>query len=182
VIPTSSQQNQSVSRQNRPFSAVHCRRSVKLPITDDLQLAKLPQGPAARLGPAFGLATSLIWKFSPNIDGAKKFLMDYVASSRQALIASGFQSMPCFPSAVPDLTNLVASDPGATPPDKYSFLTGGTSWTTNIGHPGYTNVAIGEIFHAGFIPTMFARAATGQLTPEEALDQADSQVRHIFRK
>jgi hypothetical protein len=29
VIATSSQQNQSVSRQNRPFSAVHCRRSVK---------------------------------------------------------------------------------------------------------------------------------------------------------
>jgi transposase len=30
VIATSSQQNQSLSRQNRPFSAVHCRRSVKL--------------------------------------------------------------------------------------------------------------------------------------------------------
>ena len=29
---------------------------------------------------------------------------------------------------------------------------------------------------------MCARAATGQLTPEEALDQADSQVRLIFDK
>ena len=27
-----------------------------------------------------------------------------------------------------------------------------------------------------------APAATGQLTPEEALDQADSEVRPIFRK
>jgi multiple sugar transport system substrate-binding protein len=54
------------------------------------------------------------------------------------------------------------------------------AWTTNIGHPGYTNPAISEIYNEGIIPTMFARAATGQLTPEEALDQADRQVRAIF--
>ena len=29
---------------------------------------------------------------------------------------------------------------------------------------------------------MFAQAATGQLTPEDALDQADSEVRRIFQK
>jgi hypothetical protein len=29
---------------------------------------------------------------------------------------------------------------------------------------------------------MFARAATGRLTPEEALDQADSEVRRMFQK
>ena len=39
-----------------------------------------------------------------------------------------------------------------------------------------------KIFQKGLIPTMFARAATGQLTPEEALDQADNEVRHIFQK
>ena len=29
---------------------------------------------------------------------------------------------------------------------------------------------------------MFARAATGQLAPDEALDQADKEVRQIFQK
>jgi hypothetical protein len=29
---------------------------------------------------------------------------------------------------------------------------------------------------------MFAGAATGRLTPEEALDEADAEVRRIFRK
>jgi multiple sugar transport system substrate-binding protein len=164
------------------LSIVRASESLKLPVTRDLQLGKMPEGPAARLGPAFGLVTSLIWKFSSNIDGAKQFLVDYIASSRQALIASGFQNMPSFTDAVSDLATLVANDPAASPPDKYSLLPGGTSWTTNIGHPGYTNAAIGEIFHAGLIPTMFARAATGQLTPEEALDQADGEVRVIFEK
>ena len=42
--------------------------------------------------------------------------------------------------------------------------------------------AIGEVFHRGLISTMFARAATGQLTPEEALDQADGEVRATFQK
>jgi multiple sugar transport system substrate-binding protein len=163
-------------------SITRASESIKLPIESDLQLAKIPQGPEARLGPAFGLVSSLIWKFSLNIDGAKQFLVDYVASSREAFLASQFQNAPGFQEAVPDLAALVANDPVATPPDKYSLLTGATSWTTNIGHPGYTNAAISETFHAGLIPRMFARAATGRLTPEEALDQADSEVRRMFQK
>jgi multiple sugar transport system substrate-binding protein len=163
-------------------SITRASESMKLPIESDLQLAKIPQGPEGRLGPAFGLVSSLIWKFSLNSDGAKQFLVDYVASSREAFLASRFQNAPGFQESVPDLTTLVADDPDATPPEKYSFLAGATSWTTNIGHPGYTNATIGEIFHAGLTPTMCARAATGQLTPEEALDQADKEVRQIFQK
>ena len=63
-----------------------------------------------------------------------------------------------------------------------SLLADAAMWTTNIGHPGHTNAAISEIFDRGLIPTMFARAATGELTPEDALDQADSEVRRIFQK
>jgi hypothetical protein len=36
--------------------------------------------------------------------------------------------------------------------------------------------------HAGLIPTAFAQAATGELTPGEGLDQADDEVRRIFQK
>jgi hypothetical protein len=35
---------------------------------------------------------------------------------------------------------------------------------------------------SGLIPTMFAQAATGELTPEAALDQADARTREIFSK
>jgi multiple sugar transport system substrate-binding protein len=126
--------------------------------------------------------TYVIWKFAENIHGAKKFLVDYVASSRQGLLASGFQNMAAFPSTVPDLSDLVAKDAAAIPPDKYRLLADVQAWTTNVGYPGYTNPAISEIYGEGIISTMCARAATGQLTPEEALDWADGEARKIFQK
>jgi ABC-type glycerol-3-phosphate transport system substrate-binding protein len=55
-------------------------------------------------------------------------------------------------------------------------------WVTNIGYPGYENPAIDETYNAGLIPAMFANAATGKMTPEEALTQADQEIRRIYRK
>jgi multiple sugar transport system substrate-binding protein len=156
--------------------------SMSLPIAGDFRLAKVPEGPAARLGPAWGLVSCLIWNFADNIEGAKRFLIDYVGSSRQALLASGFQSMPSWPATVADLAPLVAEDPVGGASGKYALLADAASWTTNIGHPGHTSAAIGEIFHRGLIPTMFARAATGRLLADEALAQAHSESHHIFRK
>jgi multiple sugar transport system substrate-binding protein len=160
------------------------RASEKLarPFAPDLRLAKAPEGPAGRLAPSFGILTYFIWKFADNIDSAKQFLVDYVGHLRQGFLASGFQNFPSFPNAVPDLSELVSNDPDATPPDKYTVLANGADWTTNVGHPGYTNAAIAEVSGTGLIPTMFAAAATGKLTPEEALDQTDNQVRLIFDK
>jgi multiple sugar transport system substrate-binding protein len=156
--------------------------SMNLPVARDLRLAKVPDGPAARVGPAWGLSTCFIWKFADNIEGAKQFLVDYVGSSRQALLASGFQSLPTWPATVPDLAAVVAEDPVGGAPGKYALLADAVAWTTNIGHPGHTSAAVSEIFHRGLIPTMFARAATGQLTPEEALAQAHGESQQIFQK
>jgi multiple sugar transport system substrate-binding protein len=155
--------------------------TMNLPHAGELRLAQVPKGPAARLGPAWGLVTSFIWDFAENIEGATRFLVDFVGASRQALLASGFQSMPTWPASVPDLETVVGEDLVGGAPGKYALLAHAATWTTNVGHPGHTNAAIGEIFYRGVIPTMFAGAATGQLTPEEALDQADREVRAIFQ-
>jgi multiple sugar transport system substrate-binding protein len=164
------------------MSIVRASESTKLPIAKDLRLGKAPEGPAARLAPSFGFHTYVIWKFSENVDGAKQFLADYIGHSREAFLASGFQNTPAFPDTVPDLATVVANDAGAGSSGKYSLLAELATWTTNVGHPGYTNPAISEIYSMGIVSTMCARAATGQLTPEEALDQADSEVRRIFQK
>ena len=95
---------------------------------------------------------------------------------------SEFYEVPSFPQTVPDLEQLLSHDAKATPPDKYRVLADVSAWTTNMGYPGYTNSAIGEIINTGLISTMFAQAATGKLTPEEALNQADAQVQRIFQK
>jgi multiple sugar transport system substrate-binding protein len=161
-------------------SIPRARESMNLPI--GLQLAKMPEGPAAQVGPAFGLITALIWSFAENIEGAKRFLADYVGHSRQALLTSAFHKMPVWPATVPDLAAVVTDDPVGGSPGTYSLLAEAVTWTTNIGHPGHTNGAISEIFHRGLIPTMFAQGATGRLTPEDALDHADREVRSIFQK
>ena len=162
------------------ISIARASEKLERPFASDLRLAKAPEGPAGRLAPSFGILTYFIWKFAANVDGAKQFVVDYTEHSREGFLASGFQNFPSFPNAVPDLTELVSNDPDATPPDKYGVLAEGASWTTNVGYPGYTNAAIAEVLGSSVVPTMCARAATGQLTPEEALDQADQEVRRIF--
>jgi multiple sugar transport system substrate-binding protein len=163
------------------MSIPRASESMKLPFATDLRLAKVPEGPAGRRGPSFGFRNYVIWRFASNIEGAKRFLVDYVANARRGMTASGFQNLPTFPGAVPDLAPVVANDPRANPSDKYSLLADASTWTSNIGYPGYTNAAVGEIFTRGLIPTMCARAATGELTPEDALDRTDKEVREIFQ-
>jgi multiple sugar transport system substrate-binding protein len=163
-------------------SVPRASETMRLPIAKDLWLSAAPEGPAGRRAPPFGFEFYLIWNFAENIAGAKQFLVDYVGHSRDAFLASEFQNIPSFPDAVPDMAALVASDAGASSPGKYRLLADAASWSTNVGYPGYTNPAISEIYSGGIIPTMCARAATGQLTPDEAIDQADKEVRQIFQR
>ena len=156
--------------------------STSLPIAGDFRLAKVPAGPAAQVGPAWGLLSCFIWSFAGNVEGAKRFLVDFVGSSRQALLASGFQSLPSWPATVTDLAPVLAADPVGGAAGKYALLADAASWTTNIGHPGHTSAAVSEIFERGLIPTMFARAATGELTPDEALAQAHGESQQIFQR
>jgi len=164
------------------MSIPRAAETLRLPFSDDIWLAKTPEGPVGRIGPSFGFLTYFIWNFAENVDAAKRFLVDYAGSLRPAFVASGFQNMPTLTNAVPDLATLVAKDAAANPPDKYALLADAAAWTTNLGHPGHTNAAINEVYGRGLIPRMFAQAASGQLTPEQALDQADDEARLIFGK
>lgn len=80
------------------------------------------------------------------------------------------------------MKNLLARDPEADPPDKYKVLEDAFDWVTNMGFPGYANAAIDEVFSTWLLNAMFAKAASGALTPEAALDEADKAVRRIFEK
>jgi multiple sugar transport system substrate-binding protein len=164
------------------MSIVRAAESKRLPVANDLWVTKAPEGPAGRLAPTLGVLSYIIWNFAENVGGAKQFLVDYIGHTREGFLASGFQNMPVFPKAAPDLAALVANDAQAVPADKYAVLAEGFGWTTNMGHPGYANVAVSEVYAEGVIATMCAHAATGKLTPEEALDQADRDVRRIFAK
>ncbi len=145
-------------------------------------LAKAPKGPVRRIGLEHVMNVYVIWKFAENIEGAKKFLVDYVSNFKTAFLASEYYNFPCFAKTVPDLKKLVAHDKKAQPPDKYKFLANVLDWATNVGYPGYANAAIDEIFSTWVISTMFGRAASGHLSPEAALKAADKKVQAVFKK
>lgn len=154
----------------------------KIPLADKIWLARAAGGPVRRIGLVHLMNVYVIWKFADNIEGAKRFLVDYVGNFRQAFLSSQLYNFPCFPRTVPDLQALIAEDAQATPRDKYKVFTDVSEWTANVGYPGYASAAEDEIFHSWLISTMFARAASGKATPEEALAQADREAQRIFQK
>ena len=128
------------------------------------------------------MSVYVIWKFSRNQEMAKQFLVDLALNYREAFLRSEFYNLPAFPGAVPDLGELVANDARAQPPDKYALLADATRWSTNLGHPGHTNAAVDEVVNQYLIPQMFAAAARGEMTPEEAVRAAEAQIKPIFEK
>ncbi len=82
----------------------------KMPIADKIWLAKAAKGPVRRMGLEHVMSVYVIWKFADNIDGAKKFLVDYVGNFHQAFQESEFYNFPCWPKQVPDLKQLITKD------------------------------------------------------------------------
>jgi multiple sugar transport system substrate-binding protein len=151
-------------------------------ISRRIQLAGALGGPVRAVALANVMSCYVIWKFSQNISGAKQFLIDYTTNFKQVFLAGQFYDFPTFPDTVPDLKQLIANDERGHPKDKYRKLADALSWTTNIGYPGYANAPINEIFNTWVLNVMFAKAASGALTPQEALDEADAACKGIFAK
>ncbi len=148
----------------------------------EIGLTKALRGPARAIGLEHVMDCYVVWKFAENIEGAKKFLIDYTTSFREAFLAGQFYDFPCFPKTVPDLAKLIGNDANASPPDKYKVLEDVLNWATNVGFPGYSNAAIDEIFNTWVLNVMFAKAASGSATPEEAVKEAVAASQRIFAK
>jgi len=164
------------------ISVTRTGENQKMAIHEKIGLAKAPKGPVRRMGLEHVMNCYVIWKFSENIAGAQKFLIDYVDSFKQAFQASEFYNFPCFWGTVPDLKQQIAKDAKAVPPDKYAVLSDVLDWATNVGYPGYSTAAIADTWNTWLINTMFAEAATGAETPENALARAETKMKAIWAK
>ena len=164
------------------ISVTRTAENEKMPIADRIMITKAAKGPVRRIGLEHVMDVYVIWKFAENIEGAKKFLVDYIGDFRKGFLASEFYNFPCFPKTVPDINKLIAHDPKANPPDKYAVLSDVLDWATNVGYPGYANAGIAEVFSTWVLNTMFAKAAVGAETPEAALAQAEAACKRIWDK
>lgn len=82
------------------------------------------------------------------------------------------------------LAEVFANDPfGSKPANKLQgFFETALNWSTNVGHPGPINPAEGEVFDTFLLPEMFAKVATGALTPENSLAQTNAKIKDVFKK
>jgi multiple sugar transport system substrate-binding protein len=164
------------------ISAIRAIEEQDPDLADHIALTPLPAGPVGRLGPYTVLDAYVIWRFSPSQEQAKQFLVDLALSGREGFLRSGYYNLPAFPGSVADLPSLVATDSKANPPDKYALLAEAASWSTNFGHPGHANAAFDEVFNQHLVPKMFAAAARGELSAEEAVKAAEAVIRPIYDK
>ena len=151
-----------------------------MPIDSKIMISPALKGPVRRIAAEHVMNCHVIWEFAENKEGAQKFLIDYMDHFHEGFVAGQFYNFPCFPKTVPDLKKEIANDPRANPTDKYKVLGNVLEWATNVGYPGYATAAIDEAFTTWAIPTMFAKVARGDETPENAAKAAEVEYKRIF--
>ena len=147
-----------------------------------IQIVRAPKGPVRRMAAEHVMDCYAVWKFAENKEGAKQFLADYIDAFGEAFKQSEFYNFPCFPKTVPDLKQQIANDPKGVPPDKYKVLGDVLEWATNVGYPGFASAAVDEAFNTFVIPTMFAKVARDELSPEDAVRAAERELKRIWTK
>lgn len=153
-----------------------------MPTDSHIMICKALKGPVRRLAAEHVMDCYVIWNFSQNKDGAQQFLIDYIDAFHEGFKAGQFYNFPCFPGTIPNLKQEIANDPRANPPTKYAVLGDVLTWATNVGYPGYATAAIDQAFRAWLIPTMFAKVARGDETPENAAKAAEQEYKRIFER
>jgi multiple sugar transport system substrate-binding protein len=155
-------------------------------LSDRTWIAPIPRGPNQRLGLEHVMGVYVIWKFARNKKAAKKFLVDMQLRYGPHFTNSGFYNFPAWPRGVKggfkSIRKATAADKHK-PLGKYTILTTiAEKYTTNVGHPGFSNAGVDEVFNKFLIPQMFAEVAQDKMSPAEAARAADREIKAIFAK
>lgn len=183
--PPSNNQAMLAGRVSFVMNAISISRQAereKLPIDSKIMISRALKGPVRRIAAEHVMDCYVVWNFAENKEGAQQFLIDYMDHFHEGFEAGQFYNFPCFPNLVPDLKKEIAIDTRANPTDKYKVLGDVLDWATNVGYPGYASAAIDEAFKTWVIPTMFAKVARGDQSPEDAVKAAEAEYNRIFAR
>jgi len=125
---------------------------------------------------------SVVWSFAQNKEGASQFLVDLIDNFSTVYQKSKGCNLPTYQTTVPDLIVRLSKDPAAEPASKYVALKDALHWTVNLGFPGFANPAAMETFNTYVVPRMFTRVVKGELSPENAAQAAESEVKRLVDK
>ena len=166
---------------HNPISAYRTTQKTNPETADKIFLWKTPAGPVRRL--AAGQPNSyVVWRFSRNQEAAKEFLRHFAAHYKDAFSASEGYNHPMIPGLVPSPMPFFSNDPTSHPSDKLKILETAIEWNDIYGYPGPDTPQVDEVANNFIIPDMMANAATGKMTPEEAMKWAEKEISAIFAK
>jgi multiple sugar transport system substrate-binding protein len=152
-------------------------------VADDVFFVPALRGPKTALAAQHVMYNWAVPKHAKGVDAAKEFLLHYTANFPAVTYHSKLYDFCAWPKLTPQRNSWLAKDPfKAKPATKLAFLGEAEKWTTNVGHPGPANTAIGEVFGTFVIPNMFARAARGKVSAKQAVADAEAQIKPIFAK
>jgi multiple sugar transport system substrate-binding protein len=166
---------------SNPISAYRTFQKANKKGADDTFVIEPPKGPVRQI---MGGTSEYygIWKFAKNKEGAVEFLKAYRDNWPEAFKASEGYNNPCFANLVPKPMPILSNDPTSTPTDKFKILQGSDAWSAAPGYPGPSWPAVDEVYNDFVIPDMMAKAATGQVSPEESVKWATQQTEAIYKK
>ncbi|MPZ26209.1 MAG: extracellular solute-binding protein [Micromonosporaceae bacterium] len=173
----------SLSYAVNSISAWRTSQETNPDIADDIFFVPALGGPSGAIAAQHVLYNWIVPTHAANPDAAKEFLLHYTENFAAATYASKLYDLAAWSERTPQLGGWLTSDPfGAQPVDKLAFLAESVDWSVNIGYPGPSNTAIGEIFGTFVIPNMFARVARGEQRAADSVDDATREIESIFSK
>jgi hypothetical protein len=165
------------------ISAYRTMQQVNPRVAEDVFFVPALKGPKAGTAAQHVMYNWLVPKHATNADAAQEFLLHYTENFARATWESELYDLPAFSKLSPKLGDWLDDDPfGSKPSDKLSVLKNALDWTANVGHRGYANTAIGEVFGTFIIPNMYARAQRGRSTPQAVVARTEGQIKPIFEK
>ena len=169
------------------LNSISAYRSAQLQspkVAEDVLFLPALKGPKDQIAASHVMYNWIVPSFSKSVDNAQEFMLHYTANFPSATYHSELYDFPAFDGLVPQLDGWLQNDPfGSRPADKLTVLGGDSlKWTTNLGHPGPANTAVGEVNATFIIPNMYAQAARGDKSPAQAVADAAQQVESIFAK
>lgn len=168
------------------ISAIRLAQQRNQEIANDLFLAPPPAGPTGNaVTPASSYRAFHIPRFAANPDAAHAFILMLVASSAELVGGSQLADRAAYGSLVPDLVQAggwLDTDPyGGQPQGKLAPLKTSAAWTVHPGSPAPAS-ALASRAHAEFqLSRMLARAARGEVTPEESVAETARWLREQAR-
>lgn len=164
-----------------PISAYRTAQQINPTVADNIFVLKTPKGPVRQLVGGASNAYG-IWKFARNQEAGIEFLKYYADNWVDAFKASTGYNMPIFANIVPKPMPILSNDPTSHPPTKLAILQTSDEWCAVAGWPGPAWAATDEVYNDFVICDMMTKAATGTMTPQEAVKWATDQVDGIFKK